>query len=69
LDMRGLPHSDALHVSERMQLLDGGKTLQDEVTIDDPKYFKKAFTLTHQYARRDDIKIVETVCLNTRTHP
>lgn len=69
LDMRGLPHSDALHVGERMQLLDGGKTLQDQVTIDDPKYFKKPFTLTHQYARRDDIKIVETVCLNTRTHP
>lgn len=69
LDMRGLPHSDALHVSERMQLLDGGKTLQDQVTIGDPKYFKQPFTLTHQYARRDDIKIVETVCLNTRTHP
>jgi hypothetical protein len=69
LDMRGLPHSDALHVTERMQLLDDGKTLQDQVTIDDPKYFKKPFTLTHQYARRDDIKIVETVCLNTRTHP
>ena len=69
LDMRGLPHSDALHLTERMQLLDGGKTLQDEVTIDDPKYFRKPFTLTHQYARRDDIKIVETVCLNTRTHP
>lgn len=69
LDMRGLPHSDALHVSERMQLVDGGKTLQDQVTIDDPKYFKQPFTLTHQYARRDDIKIVETVCLNTRTHP
>jgi hypothetical protein len=69
LDMRGLPHSDALHVTERMQLFDDGKTLQDQVTIDDPKYFKKPFTLTHQYARRDDIKIVETVCLNTRTHP
>jgi hypothetical protein len=69
LDMRGLPHSDALHVTERMQLLDSGKTLQDEVTIADPKYFKKPFTLTHQYARRDDIKLVENVCLNTRTHP
>ena len=69
LDMRGLPHSDALHVTERMQLLDDGKALQDQVTIDDPKYFKKPFTLTHQYTRRDDIKIVETVCLNTRTHP
>jgi hypothetical protein len=69
LDMRGLPHSDALHVTERMQLLDEGKALQDQVTIDDPRYFKKPFTLTHQYARRDDIKIVETVCLNTRAHP
>ncbi len=69
LDMRGLPHSDALHVSERMQLLDDGRMLQDQVTIDDPKFFKKPFTLTHQYARRDDIKIVENVCLNTRTRP
>jgi hypothetical protein len=69
LDMRGLPHSDALHVSERMQLTEDGKTLQDQVTIDDKKFFKQPWTVTYQYARRDDIKIVETVCLNTRTHP
>ena len=69
LDMRGLPHSDALHVSERMQLLDSGNTLQDQVTIDDPKFFRRPFTLTHRYARSDDIRIVETVCLNTRTRP
>jgi len=69
LDMRGLPHSDALHVSERMQLIEGGKTLQDQVTIDDKKFFKAPWTVTYQYARREDIKIVETVCLNTRTRP
>lgn len=69
LDMRGLPHSDALHIGERMQLIDNGKALQDQVTIEDKKYFRAPWTITYQYNRRDDVKIVETVCLNTRTHP
>ena len=69
LDMRGLPHSDALHVRERMELIDNGKALQDQVTIEDKKYFKAPWMVTYQYNRRDDVQIVETVCLNTRTHP
>ena len=68
-DMRGLPHSDALHVVERMQLVNDGKTLQDLVTIDDPKIFKAPWTLTYLYDRRDDLKPVENVCENTRDRP
>ena len=30
------PHTDKMHVVERFKLLDGGKTLQDRITVDDP---------------------------------
>lgn len=68
-DMRGLPHSGALHIVERMELVNDGKTLQDFVTIDDPNVFKAPWTQTYAYDRRDDLKPVENVCENTRDRP
>jgi hypothetical protein len=35
------PHSDKLHVVERYHLIDGGSTLEAEVTIEDPASFIK----------------------------
>ncbi len=43
IDRLGHPHSDALHLVERFRRLDQ-KTLQYEVTIDDPKAYKKPWT-------------------------
>jgi hypothetical protein len=43
LDRIGHPHSDALHVVERIQRLNH-ETLEDEITIDDPKAYKKPWT-------------------------
>ena len=68
-DIRGLPHSDALHVVERIQLINDGKTMQDQVLIDDPKTFTKPWTMNYVYDRRDDLKPVENVCENTRDKP
>src|SRR5665213_1980322 len=43
LDPMGLPHSDALHVTERIRRVDHN-TLVDEYTIDDPKAYTKPWT-------------------------
>jgi len=40
IDYRGFPHSDALHLVERIRRPDQ-KTLETEVTIDDPKAYRK----------------------------
>ena len=42
LDMEGHPHSDALHLVERIRRVDQ-KNLEVEVTIDDPKAYKKSW--------------------------
>jgi hypothetical protein len=68
-DIRGLPHSDALHVVERIRLINDRRTMENVVLIDDPKVFVKPWTITYLYDRRDDLKPVENVCENTRDHP
>lgn len=63
LDMRGHPHSDALHVIERYTLSADANSLQHEVTIDDPKMYSKPWqTVTKSHARRPDLKIQEFIC-------
>jgi hypothetical protein len=41
VDLFRTPHSDKLHVVERFRIIDGGKKLQVEMTIDDPASFVK----------------------------
>jgi len=41
VDLFRTPHSDKLHVVERFRLIEGGKKLQVEFTIDDPASFVK----------------------------
>ena len=43
LDILGHPHSDALHVTERLRRRDVGH-MDLEVTIDDPKIYTKPFS-------------------------
>ena len=43
IDLQGHPHSDALHLVERIRRLDQ-KSLEIVVTIDDPKTYKKPWT-------------------------
>ena len=57
----GLPHSDALHVVERFRRLDRD-TLEDEVTIDDPKTYTKPWTAKKVFERKPGWDIQEYVC-------
>jgi hypothetical protein len=61
LDFSGLPHSDALRITERIHRKDA-TTLEDQITLTDPKAFAEPFTVTRQYRTRPKWKIAEYVC-------
>jgi len=65
LDHVGLPHSDALHIIERIRRMDHN-TLQDDFTIDDPKTFTKTWTARQIYDLKPDWEIEEFVCENNK---
>jgi hypothetical protein len=55
------PHSEKLHVVERYRLAEGGKTLQAEITLEDPQVFIQPLRVTHQW-RRLPGTLVESTC-------
>jgi hypothetical protein len=61
LDQVGHPHSDALHVIERLRRTDRD-TLQDDLTIDDPKAYKKPWIGRQVFTRRPTWHLLEYVC-------
>ena len=61
LDHVGLPHSDALHVTERIRRL-AHDTLEDDFTIDDPKAYTKPWTAKQVYKLKPSWEIREYVC-------
>jgi hypothetical protein len=66
LDQVGHPHSDALHVVERIRRVDHD-TLQDDLTIDDPKAYKKPWTGQQIFKLRPNWHLLEYVCQGERT--
>jgi hypothetical protein len=68
LDNSGFPHSDRLHVIERWQLVNGGKTIANRVTFDDPKTFTAPWSRTFYYDKSAE-RPTENVCENTRVRP
>jgi hypothetical protein len=66
LDQPGMPHSDALHVTERYRRMDKN-TLELKVTIDDPKIFTQPWdAITHFKLAPSDRRIEEYICENNR---
>ena len=63
LDDKGLPHSDALRLTERYRLGKGGKTMTIRFTIDDPKAYTRAWTAQATYVKKPaGFEIPEEVC-------
>jgi hypothetical protein len=62
LDRIGHPHSDALHVVERFRRVDRD-TLQDDITIDDPKAYTKPCGTRMLFQFEPDWKLMEMVCI------
>jgi hypothetical protein len=44
------PHSEDLHVIERFRLIDGGKKMEVEMTISDPKAFVQPWKALHRWS-------------------
>ncbi len=56
------PLSDALHLVERMRLVANNELLEDEITIEDAKYYTEKVVLKHYFQRRPDIDMLEYFC-------
>jgi hypothetical protein len=64
LDKAGLPHSDAMKVTERLSLGKDGKVMTDAITIDDPKTYTAPWTTTVRYRRLPGVETLkENVCV------
>jgi len=61
LDFTGIPHSDALRVIERWHRKDAG-TLENTITLTDPKAYAEPFTVMRTYKLKPKWKIAEYVC-------
>ena len=59
----GVPASDALHIVERIKLINNGATLEIETTADDAKMWEGKWTWTKRWRRVDDQEITEASCL------
>jgi hypothetical protein len=62
LDRLGHPHSDALHVVERLRRLDAD-TLEYLVVVDDPKAYEATWEGRLVFERRADWEILEHACV------
>jgi hypothetical protein len=60
------PHTDKLHVVERWKLINDGKLLQAEVTVDDPGTFEAPWSVIQRY-RRVQATLSEQVCAENNT--
>jgi hypothetical protein len=69
LDAAGLPHSEALHLTERYQLDKDRKHLLARFTVEDPKSFATPWTFHAEYVRRPDYELRENVCADKSASP
>jgi hypothetical protein len=65
LDTAGHPHSDALHVVERIRRVDHD-TLENALTFDDPKTYTRSWTSTIIYKLRPDWSLKEDIACEDR---
>jgi hypothetical protein len=59
----GVPASDALHLVERIRLLNNNTVMEIETTATDPKMWEGEWKWTKRFRRVDDLEITEAVCL------
>jgi hypothetical protein len=67
-DVTGAPHSDRIHVVERMRKRDPD-TIEDQITVEDPVAFTRPWTVTRTYARQAGWQLTEYVCLENQRNP
>jgi hypothetical protein len=61
LDFAGHPHTESLHVTERYRRKDFGH-MQVQMTFDDPKAYKRPWTIAFDAELLADTELLESVC-------
>jgi len=56
------PHSERLRVVERIRMIEGGRTLEVKVHVEDPGAFTTPWNAVQLYRRMDNGPMLETVC-------
>jgi hypothetical protein len=64
LDFGGHPHSEELHITERLRRVDFGH-IQRRITLTDPKVFNKPITIASDLTLVPDTELLEYVCAET----
>jgi hypothetical protein len=59
--LRGVPHTKALHIVERLTRIDAA-TMIYEATIDDPGIYDRPWTFSMPFVQSDDYQIFEYAC-------
>jgi hypothetical protein len=59
----GIPTGEKLHIKERIKLVNGGKTFEDQFTLTDPEHWVGDWVNTKRYNREDHSDIEEHVCI------
>lgn len=68
IDSTGTPHSEALHVVERMHLINGGKNIEAEFTVEDPFAFYRPWVFKRHYDRENFETVSEYACAENDDH-
>jgi hypothetical protein len=61
-DATGLPHSDELQTTERLRKINGGRQLEDVITIHDPVYFTRDWQARFVYDNHAGMRMMEYIC-------
>ena len=69
LDQYDLPKSGEIHVVERLRKINGGKQIEDLITIDDPKAYTKPWTGRVVFDWAPEIRFIEYVCEENNRNP
>ena len=62
IDATGAPHSDEMHVTERLRRINGGKQLEDIATVQDPKNYTKPWSARFVYDFHPELRLEAYVC-------
>jgi hypothetical protein len=62
LDATGLPHSDALRLTQRLSLVRGGAELEIQTAVADPKTFARNWSTVQRYRRVKNGDVGENTC-------
>jgi hypothetical protein len=65
VDRAGLPESEHTRITERLSLVDGGKRVEDKITLTDETLYTAPWSFTVRY-KKTDSKLMEFVCDNMR---